>query len=436
MFLNKSKIYSFIIIVFPFLSLYSFLGSSVVSVAHVLYAIVCIALGFGLIKKGTLDFGFDKQILSVFLLVMVFNTFYIMQLADASDLIPRNLLHIGFLLTIILFSQFIDCAFAFKIFRFACLFSSAYIIIQMLIILIFHRYLPGVIPGLGLVRADLNSFYEDALRWGINARPRSIFGEGAEYAQYNILYLGFIINRRERKFLSDKLIISAGVLLSASNIGILGLCILWGYFLVINGDINRLLGFSLVASIALVFAYKVGILDTVINRLFDISSGTLELGMSFTGRIGGYLEYLQGDINLLQLLFGNGIILLADGGFQPSTLCTFISYGLVGLIPFLTLFFHKIKISTNRIVWICLFMFSIFGNLFYWHFCLFSYSIMFADFDESVIDEAVLKTSIQENLAGGGGIGRSLVRVGQYYNIQGLERYSLFSPDCQEVMAA
>ncbi len=54
---------------FPFLFLYSFMGSSVVSIAHVLYAAVCVALGFGLIKKGTICFGYGQKALTVFLLV-------------------------------------------------------------------------------------------------------------------------------------------------------------------------------------------------------------------------------------------------------------------------------------------------------------------------------------------------------------------------------
>ena len=72
MHLNKNKIYSLIIVTFPFLSLYSFMGSSVVSIAHVLYAAVCVDLGFWLIKKRTIRFGYDQKALTVFLLVMIF----------------------------------------------------------------------------------------------------------------------------------------------------------------------------------------------------------------------------------------------------------------------------------------------------------------------------------------------------------------------------
>lgn len=385
MMLDVNKLFSLFIISFPFVSLYSFMGSSSVSVAHVLYALVCVALITKTFKTGKIYLSKQLTWLALFCIAIIVNTMYIIFLPQATEAVPRNMIHIIYILSVILFAHFLDWPFLFKMFRFICLFSSLFIILQVLVVFLFNIYIPGVIPGVDLTRLDLNNFFNQASIDGTVARARSIFGEGAEYAQYNILYLAFIILNKQKKYFKDKVIISVGILLSASNLGILGLVILWGWYLFKERQIRLIIEIIAAIIIGIFLAYTMGSFDIIANRLFSVSSGVVTWGNSYEGRVSGYQEYFQMDLSFWQILLGNGIIALRNSGFQPSTLCTFISFGLIGIIPFFGMFFQKYISSQHKIVWFLLFVFSLWGNLFYWNFCLFSFFLMYADFDDRII---------------------------------------------------
>lgn len=372
------RIYTIVILTFPFVSLYSFMGSRIVSISHFIYAIICVLL-IMLVHNRMLYIGKVELCLLAFAFTIFLNTVILLLINQSKDIVPRNILHLSFLLTIIVFAQYFDIEFAFKVFRVICLFSTLYIIMQTIILMVFKVYIPGIIPGLPIIRNDLESFYETAIRWGGAVRPRSIFGEGAEFAQYNLLYLSLIILNNDKRFRIDKILISTGVLCSASNMGILGLALLWGYYFIQTRTLKQFVYVVFFTAFGAFFALRFGIIDIINRRLFDTSSGYMRMGEAFFGRASGYQVYFSDHHSVLTSLFGNGIISLGNGAFQPSTLCTYVSFGIVGFVAFISIFIYRTKVCQSRISVLLLFVFSAFGNLFYWNFCLFSFAFLITD---------------------------------------------------------
>lgn len=337
---KQKRIFTLIMLMAPFLSLYS---TTVASVTY--YDITLMLLGAGiLLRKRKLQInkefiGYGIMIGCQFLISLV-----IINDNEISDIAWRMLRYLFYVLFLGVFSmKYFDTQLGERYFRGIAVIASLFLFLQLIVYRISRYYIPGFFTFLPLSRVEMYWHainYQD--RYVLDPRPRSFFSEPQIFASFALGYLAILLfqehwGKREKIIL---FILSGGIIASKSTTAILCFIFLWCIFF-IKLFCKRKMSTYVLFILCAVF---VGIIV-----LLPLYSKQLAFGShSMNGRLGAYSHFFRNDINVCELLFGHGMVnidsseFVATVGFMPSVLRAYYYYGLVGLcyigVMFIVLF--------------------------------------------------------------------------------------------------
>ncbi|MDR2409248.1 MAG: hypothetical protein LBE13_14190 [Bacteroidales bacterium] len=194
----KHKLFTATVILFPVFSIYG-INIGTITIADMMliiqFPILCNDLLLNnLIKKETI-----KNIISlpfvIYIVYIIFQLlFVIMIISNISDVTMRTLRYLFYLINICLFfRKYFVFNYGMKLYKFVGIFSVCFIMYQIIVFLLFRKYIPGYIPYLTVLREELVEYSNNVAKNAGYMRPRSIFAEPAHFAQYVVGLIALIL---------------------------------------------------------------------------------------------------------------------------------------------------------------------------------------------------------------------------------------------------
>ncbi len=354
------RLYTFFMIVYPILSIYGF-GSTPLNVADIIgiiFIILIIMVGINSveIKDEYCEVGQINPFLLPFLIYIIFHliiSLFIRYEINSDDFIGSTGRYIVYLILIIFGgNKYFDYKSGMNIYRNVVIFSTVFLILQVLIANVFHYYLKGQlnIALFPVLRTELSK-YGNNYDGSFYIRPRSIFAEPAHYAEFVSGYL--TLHLFSNKNILVSILITVGILLSASSTGVLVCSFIWiTYFIYKNK--NRISPLKILSVILFLLILYTFIANT---EVYDLISRRFEDGYSAKARFDGYNKINFANIAYQIFGYGNGGTDLGNiyyAGF-PSL---YLYYGMFGVALFITLtiiiFF---RINTKGKILLIIFLF-------------------------------------------------------------------------------
>ena len=277
--------------------------------------------------------------------------------------------------TVVVMPSILDLKHIMKVYTKVVMILSVIVIIQYAIYLLFGKTTVLLIPGLELRYSSLSSAEYSATVLsnylvGWHYRPSALFLEPAHYAQYVLpwLFISILDDDTDNVKPYQKIIGTLGVVLSASSLGILGVGIIWSWYLLrLLKAFNRkafmramiVLGVivvgaviaSRIKSVSFYFMMKV---DELLNKVDQSNSFTMRI-------LRGIACFKQFDI--FEQLFGCGYgnlepyikvmeihtnydAAIADITYMNGISSVLCQYGVLGTLLYSVIFFIK-QITSN-----------------------------------------------------------------------------------------
>lgn len=332
---NKlEKIYTILIVMYPFLSMYGFFNTifTLADVASILFIFVMI------ISKKISNINFLYVVFSVYIILHALLNFFWTNNIDIINLLGSSfrLLLIYYLLS--LNKKVFNHEEGKKFIIYVSVIATVYLLIQFLLSK-GGIYLPGGIPGIKSYRSDIYTYIDDVLKYNLSYRPRSFFEEPAHYCQYVLVALSSLLckEKKNKKDVFLILFIITGVIISMSLIGIIFLLFILLMWIIINGKkyINKkaILLFAIMP-LLLFFISTSPAVTSVIKSKFVNQSITEDARFSS-------INVLTEETSFAKILFGSG--LSSEEVYSTGFFRIILSFGIIGLIfAFLVyLYFYK-----------------------------------------------------------------------------------------------
>lgn len=241
----------------------------------------------------------------------------------------RYLLYLFIL--IFFYNKYFDYELGIKIYKYAAIFTTIYLILQVILIRLFGFYLKGQLNNsfFPVMRNELQN-YGESLTQGGYIRPRSLFGEPAHYAAYIVGYLTINLFFFKKINWTVSFLLTIGLFFSASSTGIFVGLLIWFMFILYKLK-DRISPIKLIFVVVIVLIAGIIIMQT---QTYDVIYGRLEDGNSAKGRFNSYqLIYFD---NWLYQFFGYGRGGLTNNNtFYPGFASLLLSYGVIGCTVFL-----------------------------------------------------------------------------------------------------
>ncbi len=350
------KLYTFIIISFPILSVYSS-GISSFTFADIA---IFIALTLFVIKAIMNErFIVFKPLIWISILIFAQMILIFFLEGFSNTQVLNTMRYITYLLYIGLYIKFFSVKLGYKMFKVIVMFASFFIYLQVFSMKILNIYIFGYVPFLPLSITDHKSelshrYYEIK---NLN-RPYSIFEEPSHFSIYVILFLAmalFGIVQKEKKI--TLIFISIAVLLSQSYTGILILIILILFKclqVLKKGENIKKNDFKIIflgITISMIVLVSIAIFTSTFTNLFS------RFNYSLNNRVGASFSEITDNFSYwYNYIIGVGIKDLSS--YFPAITRTFIYFGLIGFtILYLYIIYHLIfKRKYNKVLLLLLFL--------------------------------------------------------------------------------
>lgn len=331
---TMSKIITSLLILYPLLSLYHPFGLPVsLPDSLMILLLIFVVIKSCLIGSVTLETAFLPW--TVYIILHMISTLIFRNVSDSHDFIGSTFRYLLFFIAI-LFSirNYFDIEYGIKIYKYVCIISTAFLIIQIIVLAIFGYYIKGVlnISFLPVTRADLPEFGNDISQYTLSFRPRSFFGEPAHYGTYICGYLAISLFKNGKKELPVQLFLSLGALLSLSSTAIIMIIGIWFMYFVSNFSrkvslrtlltvlcIPIILFFVIKSDFFKQFLYRLTETESTENRFYEYKNLT---------------RYFEGKTSLFLFGFGNGGTPLSNEKYFAGYARLFLYYGLTGIVVF------------------------------------------------------------------------------------------------------
>lgn len=343
-----NKIFTIIITLFPILQIYEFSNSRIL-VADVILAIILLFFFFKIIKRGYVIKDSIYFLLVPALIYIVFQWLILMTFKDSSyiSLLNARTAHNIFYLIIVIFfaKEYFDINIAFKTLRFTAIFSTIYIIVQLVLVETIGYYLPGTLPFFDTIADEFNT---GIMSSGLTVRPRSIFSEPSGYATFISVFLMielFKNNKSKIRELIPSIFVSIGLIIARSSTGYLLGVGIWGLWAIKNttGRIGKK-KFELML-ITYIILPIIGYLVITSDSFQIFIEHTTGIG-GFNGRVMNYMKAFNIEgLSLFEILIGRGMI--PPSYYIPGIPRLFFYFGYLGSFIWITTYFI-ISIESNR----------------------------------------------------------------------------------------
>lgn len=306
---NKiDNLFSLIVILMPFAQQYK--GAiSVISLSETI--LIPFIVWICLVDKDLFRQPIDKLLMTFYAVTIATTllclTFSYSSVYNASTVLFRLVFYAA---VIFLARKHFNIDFALKIYSFAVLIFSVYLIVQYVYNLITGLYLPVSLNDNWIFSAEAR---EETLEeyYKFDFRPSSLFLEPSYYSLFSMPYVIFALNRKKQTVysMSSLVITIAAIIISTAASGIIGLLIIFMCYLFIKADnISAYKMLIKITVIAVITALAVGYIlyseSTVIAERFST-------GGSFNQRIvRGLIIY--DDLPAVHKIIGVGVNNLED----------------------------------------------------------------------------------------------------------------------------
>ena len=342
---TTSRVFTTMLILYPLLSLYSLFGTSVMlpDFLMILFLVFIVAKAF-FTRSISLEISFLPW--TVYIVLHMLATLLFRDISDSYDFMGSTFRYLLYFI-LILFGvrDYFDVEYGIKVYKYVCIVSTAFLILQTVVVALFGYYIKGYleISFLPIGRTDLIDFGKNVSQYTI-FRPRSFFSEPAHYGTYICGYFTISLFKNGKKELPVQLFLSLGALLSMSSTAILMIVAIWMIYFAVNFSRRisyRTMLIVLCIPFILFFVVRTDYFQNFIYRFFETNSTK--------NRLNGYeniMQYFSGNIFLF--LFGYGIGGLQYGDFLAGYGKLFISYGLLGTM---TLTVNLISVVLKKEKW-------------------------------------------------------------------------------------
>lgn len=335
------KIYTWLLILFVILSLYS-INIMTFTVADAILLALFPIYFLDAFRKNQIKIHFPLTFCTFYIII---HMFLMMLLFNSFEIFMPTMRFVGYLLFVAIFARsYFDINLGKKLLKYISIISTVYLIIQFIFMNYFNYYLTGFIPWLPLDSQNLYTLNEQFYSISFN-RPRSFFQEPAHYASFVLVYFSIGLFDNPRKNYFGLLIIGIGLIISGSLTGIItaiGLLLLKVIKLIRKLPRKKISANFLVVS----FVLSIGTIIVTNTTAFNYALYRLfESDQAYIGRLGNYSEILtvhKGSI--IGFLFGHGMVELNN--FIPAFPRIFVFFGILGVIAFL-LYMILLIISTK-----------------------------------------------------------------------------------------
>lgn len=355
--LELKKIYTWLIVLYPILSIYS-TGIPSLCVAD---AVLLLFFVVALVKKRMKIEKFEMtKTFFIFLVYILFTMLIQMMFGNVS--IFSSLRYLLFLLSIICLKDLFDFDSGTKLLGFITITVSIYVIVQYLCVHTIGITLPWRIPGLPIMD---NSFIakEQSSYYLVYYRPTGIFCEPTHYAQYCLVYPCYLLFADEsllnkKKWISI-IIITCGIICSGSAAGLLMIAGIFGFYYlkyVCKGQINvQLIILAIFIIVGAFYVLKSPELSKIVKKLIaeDGSNISVSVGYRFNSIVN-----LFNNRSILEIIIGSGRGSQAE--YYTAIFYVAYAHGVLGVLLFLNIFIqalHCYNTSFQKVTtWIVLLM--------------------------------------------------------------------------------
>ena len=228
--------------------------------------------------------------------------------------------------------------------------AAACVIIQYFFYIVANTHIPMIAPDLCL---DELSRYRYNLITGMNEgiyRPSSFFLEPSHMAQYLMMGLGCCLLDKQKDF-KKALIISFGMILTTSGMGLVILICIWGWFYFSQINSNKrgkryILTIGILVSIVIVaIAISVPGFQRILARIFGTFGNESSDYNAIHGRLFWWDTYFS-NLNGNDLLFGKGSAAIPDDYFTGFMEILY-AYGVIGVCLYYNMLLHLLHKSNN-----------------------------------------------------------------------------------------
>lgn len=310
--------------------------------------------------------------------LIIYLSFWVLISLNSQDTLMRALRYLFYISQIYLyFNTYFEYSLGIKLYRNMSIFASLYLYIQVIIRKFYNFYLPGVIPGIPLMEEELRAYSAQ--------RPMSFFEEPSHFAIYILGYITILLFEKKKMTLKNFWIVSilsVSIFLSSSFLGIIVLFILI-LIKIIQSIIENIVKRKVNIKYIVIFliCILIGTLSLKNTKAFEYLSNVEVLLKQASGRFEGYYHYANLKSDIIQKIFGRGMIGMPDGLYYPSYILIIYYFGYIGLALFLfvILFNFRIKkFDKFSALIICLLGLGIGSELILGRFILLYYSIIAA----------------------------------------------------------
>ncbi len=394
------KIFTILLVLFQLLILYATPIPSL-SVADILLIILYPFLILYLIKKQNLTLKINYLPLMIYFFYILFQFLFNCFFHDTSyidETFFRTCRYLFYLFTVIFIApQMFDVRLGVKLLKYVSLVSTLFLFFQMFMVKFMRLYIPGTIPGIPLMRSELEDFNQNIMQATYLIRPRSFFSEPAHYASYVIGYLViglFFKQKNSSKEYITEVIITIGLIVANSATGIIAAGVIWGIWILRKISINYSKSMKMKFVIPFILLVPITFLMVLNSKYFNIFMERVfgkpgeSAGSAFIGRMGNYSSTFSiGDLTWNEILFGRGMIDIVE--YIPAIPTIFYYYGIVGMgLSFIIfiIMFYIVKFK-HKVVLIMIVMLSIGGDAIFGPNCLFYFLFFMNDSREYAIKD-------------------------------------------------
>lgn len=252
--------------------------------------------------------------------------------------------------------SFYDIDIGYKVLKVVSIVATFFLFIQIMGVTIFHIYIPGTLPGVPVMRDELELFNETVMGSNMVIRPRSIFNEPAEYATYTSLFLAveLFLSKKEHKSIRNywcEIIVTIGLVVSKSSTGIVCAFFLWCVYLMIRikknhskKELKKMMVLLVLGVICIVIFFKSSAFEYFINKTYSMNN---EWGYGVLGRFENYDKVFSlKDLTVSQIIFGNAMINTIY--YIPGIPRIFLYFGIIGVLIYSLIYLYIVVNSDSE----------------------------------------------------------------------------------------
>lgn len=329
------KIFTWVIVLYPLISVYS-TGIPSLSIADAVLIVLSIALLFN--GKYRIKIPIISKSFALFLAYILLT--FIIQIICWDVSFFSTLRYSLFLVVVICFQDYFDFEQGIKLLGIITIVVSVYVILQYMSVHMIGRTLPWRIPGLPIM--DNNFILKEQTSYYLAFyRPTGVFCEPTHYSQYCLIYPCYLLfaeeNINRKKWISIVIIV-CGIICSGSSAGLFMLAGIFCFYYVkyiCKGKINvQLIVLTIMIVFAGVYVVKSPELYKIVSKLIPEDNSNISVSVGY--RFNSIANIFNGNRSFVEIMFGSGRG--SQSEYFTAIFYILYAHGFVGLILFVNIF--------------------------------------------------------------------------------------------------